>query len=205
MRFAAITFILVASIATIQAQRRAGLELLAFALEGSYSNAEQAKADTNFREVELEMKRIWGKRKDGAWFYVEQAAAKSKTLPDRQRVYQVRQVNDSTFTCDIHRIKRGEALLGAYADPVKLDALHADSLELLQGCTITLYGRGNIYVGGTNGRNCTDGCGAATYVTSELSLFPDRAIIWDRGYNAVGNQVCGAENGGYFFIKRPKY
>ncbi|MBK8500041.1 MAG: chromophore lyase CpcT/CpeT [Flavobacteriales bacterium] len=186
-------------------QRSAALELLVVAMEGSYTSAEQAKADTNYFEIELEMKRIWGKRKDGAWLYVEQATADSKAKPYRQRVYHLQQVNDSTFTSDILTIRSGEAYFGAYADPVKLDALRSDSLDLLDGCTISLQRRGDVYVGSTNGRDCPNKRGGASYATSEVSLFSNRMVSWDRGYNDAGVQVWGAERGGYIFIKRPRY
>lgn len=187
------------------AQRSAALELLVVAMEGSYTSAEQAKADTNYFEIELEMKRIWGKRKDGAWLYVEQATAESKAKPYRQRVYHLQQVDDSTFTSDIHTIRGGEAYFGAYADPVKLDALRSDSLDLLDGCTITLHLRGGVYVGSTTGRDCPNKRGGATHATSDVSLANDRMVSWDRGYNDAGVQVWGAEEGGYIFVKRRKY
>ena len=178
------------------------MEQLAATMEGSYTSAEQATADTSYLEIELEMKRIWGKRKDGAWFYVEQAAASSKDKPYRQRVYHVRELNDSTFTSDILTIKSGEALFGAYKDPVKLDALRSDSLDVLEGCTITLHRRGSVYVGSTQERECPNDRSKATYATSEVSLFSDRMVSWDRGYNTAGEQVWGAEKGGYIFKKR---
>lgn len=195
--FLAFTFSL-----TLTAQRTRSLESLAATMEGSYTSIEQSKADTSYFEIELEMVRIWGKRKDGAWFYVEQATADSKDKPYRQRVYHVQEVNDSTFTSDILTIKSGEALFGAYKDPVKLDALRADSLGLLEGCTITLHRRGAVYVGSTRGRECPNKRGKASYATSEVSLLADRMVSWDRGYNDAGEQVWGAEKGGYIFIKR---
>lgn len=179
--------------------------MLAAAMEGSYTSAEQARADTSYQEIELEMKRIWGKRKDGAWFYVEQAAAGSKDEPYRQRVYHVQQVNDSTFTSDIYTIKSGEAHVGAYKDPVKQDALRADSLDLLEGCTITLQRQGNGYLGSTHGRNCANTRNGAAYATSEVSIFSTRMVSRDRGYNLAGEQVWGALKGGYIFIKKPRY
>lgn len=188
----------------LHAQRTRGLEALAACMAGSYTSAEQAKADTNYFEIELEMVRVWAKRKDGAWFYVEQATAESKAKPYRQRVYHVQQLNDSTFTSDIYTIKGGTALFGAYRDPVKLDALRADSLDRLEGCTITLHLRGNIYVGSTKDRDCPNQRSGATYATSEVILLSDRMISWDRGYDDAGKQVWGAENGGYVFIKRKR-
>jgi CpeT/CpcT family (DUF1001) len=187
------------------AQRTRSLEALAATMEGSYTSAEQAKTDTSYFEIELEMKRIWAKRKDGAWFYVEQATAASKDKPYRQRVYHVQEVNDSTFTSDIYTIKSGEALFGAYKDPMKLEALRADSLGLLEGCTITLHRRGSVYAGSTRGRDCPNTRGKAAYATSEVSLVSDRMVSWDRGYNDAGKQVWGAVKGGYIFIKRRRY
>ncbi len=205
MKHPALVLLFVALCSPLFAQRTRGLESLAAIMEGSYTTVEQAKADTSYMEIELEMVRIWGKRKDGAWFYVEQAAADTKDRPYRQRVYRVQEVNDSTFTSDIFTIKSGEALQGAYKDPLKLDALRADSLGLLEGCTIRLQRRGNVYVGGTHGRDCPNQRGKAAYATSEVSLSSNRMVSWDRGYNDAGEQVWGAEKGGYIFLKRKRY
>lgn len=191
-------------ITSVHAQRTRALEMLAFAMEGSYTSAEQAKSDTSYAEIELEMKRIWGKRKDGAWFYVEQAAADSKGKPYRQRVYHLRQVNDSTFASDIHTIKGGEDFWGAYRDPVKLDRLRADSLDLLEGCTVVLRRHGSLYAGSTDGSSCPNQWKGAAYATTEVTIGSQRMVSWDRGFNAAGEQVWGATKGGYIFVKRSR-
>jgi CpeT protein len=188
--------------ALLHAQRTRALEQLASTMAGSYTSAEQAKTDTSYFEIELEMVRIWPKRRDGAWFYVEQATADSKAKPYRQRVYHVQEVNDSTFTSNILTIKGGEALFGAYADPGKLERLNPDSLERLEGCAITLHRRGNTYTGSTHDRDCPSKRGKAVYTTSEVVLSADRMVSWDRGWDAEGQQAWGAEKGGYVFIKR---
>jgi len=184
------------------AQRTRALEQLAYTMAGSYTSAEQAKADTSYFEIELEMVRIWPKRRDGAWFYVEQATADSKDKPYRQRVYHVKEVNDSTFTSTILTINGGEANYGAYADPVKLELLRADSLDALEGCDITLHRKGGTYVGSTKDRNCPSKRGKAVYTTSEVVLSSDRRVSWDRGWDVDGKQAWGAEKGGYIFLKR---
>ncbi|MEZ4739828.1 MAG: chromophore lyase CpcT/CpeT [Flavobacteriales bacterium] len=184
------------------AQRTRALEELASTMAGSYTSAAQANEDSSYFNIELEMVRIWPKRKDGAWFYVEQAAATSKEKPYRQRVYHVQEVNDSTYTSDILTIKGGEALFGAYKDPLLLEQLRMDSVEVLDGCTITLHKRGKTYVGSTDGRKCSNAWGKATYATSEVRITPGLMVSWDRGYNDEGEQVWGAEKGGYRFVKR---
>lgn len=188
----------------LHAQRTRALEQLAYTMAGSYTSAEQATADSSYFEIELEMVRIWPKRRDGAWFYVEQATAASKEKPYRQRVYHLQEVDDSTFTSHILTLRGGEAWYGAYADPMRLATLSADSLDVLEGCAITLHRRGDRYVGSTNGRDCTNAWGRATYATSEVVLSEGRMESWDRGWNDAGEQVWGAEKGGYIFLKRPR-
>ena len=115
----------------VNAQRTRSLEALATTMIGSYSSAAQATEDTSYFNIELEMVRIWPKRKDGVWLYVEQAVATSKEKPYRQRVYHVQELNDSTFTSNILTIKGGDALFGAYKDPLLLEQLQKDSVEVL--------------------------------------------------------------------------
>lgn len=184
------------------AQRTRALEQLATTMAGSYTSAEQAKADSSYFEIELEMVRIWPKRRDGAWFYVEQATATSKEKPYRQRVYHLREVNDSTFISRILTIKGGASFFGAYKDPVKLAALSPDSLVALEGCDITLHRRGNTYVGSTEQGRCPSTREGASYTTSKVVLSADRMVSWDRGWDANGAQVWGATKGGYIFVKR---
>jgi hypothetical protein len=184
------------------AQRTRALETLAMTMAGSYTSAEQARADSSYFNIELEMTRIWHKRKDGAWLYVEQAAAETKEKPYRQRVYRLTEVNDSTFRSEIHTIRGGERFFGAYKDPLLLAQLSPDSLVALEGCAITLHRRGSVYAGSTNGRACPNARGGAAYATSEVTLRSDRMVSWDRGFDEAGKQVWGAAKGGYIFLKR---
>lgn len=56
------------------------LDRLASWITGSFSSEAQSVEDADFRHIVLHMARIWPARADGAWFYVEQAAA-SATAP----------------------------------------------------------------------------------------------------------------------------
>lgn len=186
------------------AQRTRALEALAVTMAGSYTSAAQAKEDSGYFNIELEMVRIWPKRKDGAWLYVEQAAAESKAKPYRQRVYRLTEVNDSTFRSEIFTIRHGERFFGAYKDFALLAQLHPDSIDVMEGCAITLRRHKGIYSGSTNGRDCPNSRNGAAYATSEVTIRSDRMVSWDRGYDASGRQVWGAEKGGYVFMKRPR-
>jgi len=55
------------------------------------------------------------------------------------------------------------------------------------------------YEGSTEGNNCESDLRGAKYATSEVKISKDGIISWDRGYDAEGKQVWGAEKGGYIF------
>lgn len=177
-------------------------DLLASYMQGTFSSIEQAKSDTDYFEIELEMVRFNTEAKDGVWLYVEQATAAKKEKPYRQRVYHVEQVDANTFTSTIMSINGGAAWYGAFAQPEKLKGLSLDSLQALEGCAITLTYKDGAFTGSTDGRKCANAWGKATYATSEVTISPGLMVSWDRGYNDAGEQVWGAEKGGYRFVKR---
>ena len=85
----------------------------------------------------------------------------------------------------------------------KLNKISADSLINRQGCAIYLRRIDkNIYKGSTPGKECLSSLRGAAYATSEVTIWPDRLISWDRGWNDKGQQVWGAEKGGYIFVKQ---
>lgn len=177
------------------------LDLLARYMLGSFSSAEQARNDTDYFDIELEMARIWRPRTDGIWVYVEQARADAKYKPYRQRVYQLAQVDDSTFTSTVYSLDSAEWYVGGYKVTKLLDRTAAEKLIPLEGCALVLHWRNNAFVGATDDKACKNAWGKATYATSEVTVRPDRMVSWDRGYNDAGEQVWGAEKGGYIFLK----
>jgi hypothetical protein len=180
---------------------KAPLDLLARFMLGSFSSAEQARADTNYFNIELEMARIWRSRTDGIWVYVEQARADAKHKPYRQRVYRLQQVDDSTFTSTVYSLDSAEWYVGGYKLTKLLDRTAPEKLVLLEGCALILHHRNGAFVGATDARGCRNSWGKAAYATSEVTVQADRLISWDRGWNEAGEQVWGATNGGYIFVK----
>lgn len=180
---------------------KASIDLLARCMLGSFSSAEQARADTTYFNIELEMARIWRSRTDGIWVYVEQARADAKHKPYRQRVYRLQQVDDSTFSSTVYSLDSAEWYVGGYKLTKLLDRTAPEKLVLLEGCALTLHHRNGVFVGATDARSCRNNWGQASYATSEVTVRPDRLISWDRGWNEAGEQVWGATKGGYIFVK----
>lgn len=178
------------------------LDRLAGWMTGYFTSETQAAADTNFFDIRLHMARIWPERTEAAWFYVEQAAAVRLEKPYRQRIYRVWQPNDSTFQSDVYTVAEPLRYAGAWQKPDLLAALTPDSLQLREGCSITLRAEGDsAFVGGTTGIGCASDLRGAAYAVSEVRITAHGMVTWDRSYDSTGTQVWGATTGGYHFVR----
>ena len=172
-------------------------------MTGSFSSKEQAENDTNYFNIELEMVQIWKDRTDGPWIYVEQAVADSKENPYRQRVYQLKNRPDLRIESIVYTLPDPLKFAGDYKKEFPLLRITPDSLTLREGCEVVLYMTDNGYFeGGTVDKNCRSDLRGASYATSEVIIYNDKLISWDRGFNEDGEQVWGATEGGYIFKKK---
>ena len=181
------------------------LKKLASVMAGEFDSNDQADADKSYYHIVLRMKPVWPDRTDGYWFYVEQAVTTSEDKPYRQRVYHLYLEDDTTIISKVYELKNPQDYIGAWKDKDISAKISPDSLVDRQGCAIYLKQvEKGVYKGSTPGRECLSSLRGAVYATSEVTIYPDRMISWDRGWNADGMQVWGAEEGGYIFIKRKK-
>jgi CpeT protein len=172
-------------------------------MTGSFSSAEQAEKDTNYFNIELEMVPIWKDRQDGPWIYVEQAVANQKEKPYRQRVYQLRNRSDGRVESIVYTIPNPLRFAGDYKKEFPLLRITPDSLTLRKGCDVVLYMNDyGFFEGGTVDSTCSSDLRGASYATSEVTIYDDKIISWDRGFDKNGSQVWGATKGGYVFLKK---
>ncbi len=175
---------------------------LAATMAGEFSSEEQSKTDSTIFHIKLRMKPIWKDKKDGFWFYVEQAAAETEDKPYRQRIYHLYRQDEKTIVSKVYEMKNPENYIGGWKDESKLKNLNADSLIDRQGCSILLSKNtdGN-FSGSTPGKECLSSLRGASYATSEVTIYRDKLISWDRGWDKDDKQVWGADKGGYIFKK----
>lgn len=171
-------------------------------MQGSFSSEEQSLNDSDYYDIRLHMKKIWSDRTDGIWLYVEQAVAQMEEKPYRQRVYRVDQLKDGSFISEVYEMEDPLRFAGVWKSDNPLSQLSPDSLKKKDGCTVylTLADDGS-FTGGTRGTDCPSELRGASYATSEVRIDTEGLKTWDRGYDKEGNQVWGAEKGGYFFKK----
>jgi len=178
------------------------LALLVSYMQGSFSSEEQSKADTNYFDIRLQMKRVWSDRSDAIWLYVEQAVSSKLDKPYRQRVYKVLPPKDGII----------ESAVFTFPDPLKyagdwkkdeplIDLTPADLIQRV-GCSVFLSKVDDgSFVGSTRDKGCESDLRNAKYAMSEVVINKEGMKSWDRGFNDKDEQVWGATKGGYIFKK----
>jgi CpeT protein len=181
------------------------LDLLKSWMTGSFSSQEQAKSDSNFYDIKLEMVQIWRNLPEGGWLYVEQAVASSRDKPYRRRVYHLKQQDENNFGSTVFTIFNHIRFAGDWKKDHPLEGLTPDSLKVREGCSIHLEIEGDSFVGSTSGKKCVSKLRGASYATSEVIISQNQLVSWDRGFDEDHRQVWGATTGGYIFKKIKDY
>lgn len=132
--------------------------------------------------------------------YVEQAAMSKPDKPYRQRVYRLRKDGDK-FVSEVWVLKNEAKYVNAHRNPEVLVDINPDEIVHKEGCDVVLAWRDGRYVGGTLGTGCATNLNGATYATAEIEVFNGGFSSWDRGFDAAGKQVWGAEKLGYLFTR----
>jgi len=176
------------------------LERVATLLTGTFSSADQALADKNYRNTTLHAVRIWPDRTDGPWLYVEQAIAEALDQPYRQRVYQLALAADGTVETRVFTLDDPIRTTGAWRKTTPLSDLTPTRITFNEGCSVFFRAMPDgSFLGATHGDGCASDLRGATHATTEATLSSDQIVWWERGFNASGRQVWGSATGGYVF------
>ncbi len=179
-------------------------ERVATLLAGRFSSEAQSRSAPDFQDIRLIVVRIWPDRKDGPWLYVEQAEAGKESEPYRQRVYRLVDDRGGAVRSVIYALPEPKAAVGAWKGLAPLASVRPETLTLRRGCDVVLHETpAGTWEGGTEGKECASDLRGAAYATSEVTLAGSGMVSWDRGFDAAGKQVWGAESGGYAFVRQP--
>jgi hypothetical protein len=111
-------------------------------------------------------------------------------------------VDKKTFKSIVYTVDNEDDLVGDWQVPESFNALPTGDLRLREGCAVILTQQADgTYTGSTDGDSCKSNLRGAAYATSEVTIMPGKIVSWDRGFDASGAQVWGAEKGGYVFLK----
>ncbi|MEO0482602.1 MAG: chromophore lyase CpcT/CpeT [Planctomycetota bacterium] len=171
---------------------------------GAFSSAEQADENEAYYNVLLRVTPIWASRTDGPWLYVEQALASAADRPYRQRVYRMTALPSGKVRSEVFTFASDPAsVAGAWKNPVLFDSMSPADLGSREGCAVELayLEEDDLFTGSTVGTGCVSTLNGAAYATSVVTLRDGELTSWDRGFDAQGDQVWGAEDGAYVFIR----
>lgn len=170
-------------------------------LKGEYSSQAQNARDTSYLNIHLVMYPIWEEDKEGKWFYVEQAVVGNEEKPYRQRVYRITETSPTTIVSAIYSLKNQDDFIQLHLSKKKTKAFSKDELSYKEGCDVFLELKGDYFEGGTNGKDCESKLRGAKYATTEVQLYSNKLVSWDRGFTINGIHAWGATKGGYIFDK----
>ena len=168
-------------------------------LPGWFSSVAQAADDPNFLEVRLVIVPIWEHRRDGHWFYVEQARESALDRPYRQRIYRL-VAEEGGARSEVFTLPNPDMWIGGWRVSGLFDTIGRESLTPRPGCDVHLTETApNRYIGGTAGKGCASDLRGSVFATSEVMIEPGRISSWDRGFDGNENQVWGSTEGPYHF------
>jgi len=185
----------------IQEVAENNLDELYVLMQGSYNSEVQAEIDSTYYNISLHMYPIWEGK--GHYLYVEQALHSMQNKPYRQRVYKLNKLTDSTYASEIYTLPTADSLwIGKWKTPKAFDSISPKDINLKPGCEVVLQRlTKNHYQGKTGDATCVSTMRGASFARSEVEILEDKIISWDRGFDADGNYVWGAEKAGYIFNK----
>jgi hypothetical protein len=119
--------------------------------------------------------------------------------PYRQRLYLLSPgPGEGQVLSTIYEFHDPKAVIGLCDTPRPIPA---EAVSLRAGCEVLLSWEGDHFRGQTGPKSCPSSLRGASYATTEVTLYEDRLLSWDRGFNDADTQVWGAVTGGYLFQK----
>jgi hypothetical protein len=172
-------------------------------MSGEFSSSAQAAMDTAFYDINLVMYPIWKKDKTRYWLYVEQAVSSNLDKPYRQRIYEIQETQRGKIGSAVYELPDAGKFVHAWDNPDLFSTITPDSLKEREGCTVFMERVDpDSFTGSTFEKNCKSTLYGATYATSAVSVFKNKVVSWDQGWNDAGEQIWGAEKGGYIFNRK---
>jgi len=181
-------------------------EDIATRLEGVMDTAEQAASNPKVSHVRMVTCRVTLTGNEvtpsGILLYQEQAIADNVSKPYRQRFLQLTPSPHSQTVRSLAFRPTNTAAWINFCDKPAGDRRLQPSDLGNPVCSVFLKQSGLDYVGNTPVDGCPAKIRGAVRITNHIVLHPTGMDTWDRGYNAAGKQVWGAQSESYRFRKR---
>ncbi|MCU0534095.1 MAG: chromophore lyase CpcT/CpeT [Hydrococcus sp. Prado102] len=132
-----------------------------------------------------------------AYLYQEQALMDNLDKPYRQRLLQIKpSADDRTVESKSFKLQNPESAIGLCNKPETQRVIQLSNLGEFV-CSVFLKPTDKGYFGETPPQGCPANVRGAVKITNTILLHSEGMDTWDRGYDALGNQVWGAEDRSY--------
>ena len=170
-------------------------------LSGTFDSSQQAQEEPTYYDVSLTACPVSVDGIDTPTLYIEQAMTDSLNQPYRQRIYVLAQLNESSVQSDIYELDNPDAYIGTCGEEA-IQSVVFDAMTLKEGCTVELEWNGEGFVGETDTGTCRSDMNGASYATSAVETTESMISSWDQGWNSSDQQVWGAVDGPYIFLRK---
>jgi hypothetical protein len=205
----AVLFLLTACIPAPPVEEEPGFvaaERMAEWLSGTFDSEQQSLDDPRYFPIRLDTCPVEAPQLGATAVYIEQAMIDSLDAPYRQRIYVIEsETSDEqgpVARTVVHTLADEAGAVGLCGrDDVAVYG--SDDVVLRRDCDVVAEwdAADEVFVGGTRGEDCASSLQGARYATSEVRVEPDLLESWDRGFDAEGQQVWGAVDGPYEFVR----
>ncbi len=184
------------------------VDAVASRLEGVMDTAAQASANPKAPNVRMTTCRVTlatgtlPPETDSVFLYQEQALAKDLTKPYRKRFLQI---SSSPYSQSVRsrsfKPTSPSTWINFCAKPARDRTIKSGDLGTAV-CSVFLKPSGDDYIGNTPADGCPANVRGAVRIKNHIVLHVNGMDTWDRGFDAVGKQVWGAQSDSYQFRKR---
>ncbi len=169
---------------------------------GSFDSSAQAERDKRYDNAIWHTAEIWSGEPNLRWTYAENWL-EGMPQPYRQRINRYKLEADGSILVDSFALPDAQRYVGAWQDPQRFEDLSPTDLTADIACPARLARTGaQRFEGGTSGQSCRNAYKGAAYLVSRSLADETGVKNWDRGFNALGEQVWGPVAGPYEFKRQ---
>ncbi len=183
------------------------VEDVASRLEGTMDTSAQARANPKVANVRMTACRIGLSDRNSQstnksiFLYQEQALSPELNKPYRQRFLEISSVNSGRTVRSLsYKPVNPETAVNLCNKPASERIVKSNDLGK-PFCSVFLTRSGENYIGITPSQGCPANVRGAVKITNTIVLGDTNMKTWDRGFDAKGKQVWGAESNAYEFRK----
>lgn len=204
-RIAILASVVLTGVSTVNATPAQQVQEVVSHLDGAMDTSAQAHANPKAPNVRITTCQVTVKdagaiaRPHAIFMYQEQALSQRLSQPYRQRFLRIAPtVGNTSIESAVFRPPTPQAWIGLCSKPEAQRIVNVKDIGT-SNCSVFLRRQQQNYIGETSASGCPSNYKGAVRITNRITLHQAGMDTWDRGFDASGNQVWGAQSEAYQF------